>query len=192
MALSIQPTNPNLSITLIAKMSHTNYPSPRIRLRQIALVAPDLKLAAAQLHAVLDSESVWSDPGVNKFGLDNILVPVGGNIFEVVAPQPGKKNSEIPGGRFMDRLGAKKGAGYMWITMCVFLAWLPQIISNQLSILHFRAPDPVAERARVTSLVVPAEMQQGGNQSGAQKLAAGSGKVQTIRTVAQLDRPDWA
>jgi len=65
---------------------------PRIRLRQIAIVAPDLPLASAQLSALLNSTSIFSDPGVNKFGLDNILVPVGGNIFEVVAPMPGKKN----------------------------------------------------------------------------------------------------
>lgn len=90
-----------------------SYPSPRIRLRQIAIVAPDLARSGKQLDALLNSRSVFSDPGVGKFGLENILCPVGGVIFEVVAPQPGKRNEEIPGGRFMLRLGAPKGAGYM-------------------------------------------------------------------------------
>ncbi|KAI9022447.1 hypothetical protein DFJ74DRAFT_768174 [Hyaloraphidium curvatum] len=146
--------------------STTQYPAPRIRLRQIALVAPSLPLAAAQLEALLGSKSVRSDPGVNKFGLDNILVPVGGNIVEVVAPQAGKKDNETAGGRFMLRLRAPKGAGYMVIT---------------------QTPDPIAERARVTSLTVPTNMLASGTHK-----ALVDKKAQKIRLVAQMDRPDWA
>jgi hypothetical protein len=72
----------------------------------------------------------------------------------------------------MDRLKAPKGAGYMLIT---------------------QTPDPLVERARVTSLVVPPAMLQGGTPGGAQKvMAQAGGKPHTIRTVAQMDRPDWA
>jgi hypothetical protein len=55
-------------------------------LRQIALVARDRDSAAADLRAVLGLEVGHVDPGVARFGLHNVLLPVGGQFIEIVAP----------------------------------------------------------------------------------------------------------
>ena len=56
------------------------------RLRQIALVAHDLKTAEDLLTYVLGTEVIYVDPNVEKWGLHNFLVAVGGDVIEVVAP----------------------------------------------------------------------------------------------------------
>ena len=79
-----------------------------VRLRQIALVAKDLKKAEDLLTNVLGTEVVYVDPGVGKWGLENILVAVGGEIIEVVSP----KESGTTAGRLLDKRG---DGGYMLI-----------------------------------------------------------------------------
>lgn len=80
----------------------------RTRLRQIALVAEDLRKAEHQLTSVLGTEVVFVDPGVAQWGLENILVAIGGDIIEVVAPtKPG-----TTAGRLLSRRG---DGGYMII-----------------------------------------------------------------------------
>ena len=79
-----------------------------VRLRQIALVARDLQKAEELLTTVLGSEVVYVDPAVGQWGLENILVAVGGELIEVVSPkQPG-----TTAGRLLDRRG---DGGYMII-----------------------------------------------------------------------------
>ena len=81
-----------------------------IRLRQIALVANDLKLAESQLAEVLGLEVCYRDPGVEVFGLNNILLPLGNQLLEVVSPF----KDDTAGGRYLDRRGGD--GGYMVIT----------------------------------------------------------------------------
>ena len=80
------------------------------RLRQIALVASDLQKSKELLTHILGTEVCYIDPGVGQWGLENFLVPVGGEIIEVVSPkEPGP-------GTQAGRLLEKKGdGGYMLI-----------------------------------------------------------------------------
>lgn len=81
-----------------------------IHLRQIALVARDLGRAQAELEAVLGIHPCHVDPEVAEFGLENVLLPVGANFIEIVAPT----EDGTAAGRFMDRRGGD--GGYMVIT----------------------------------------------------------------------------
>ena len=84
----------------------------RLRLRQIALVAAKLEPVVDDLRNVLGLEVCYRDPGVERFGLENALFPVGNQFLEVVAPtQPG-----TAGGRYLERRGGD--GGYMVITQC--------------------------------------------------------------------------
>lgn len=83
-----------------------------LRLRQIALVARELRPVLDDLTAVLGIEPCYVDPGVETFGLENTLLPVGNQLLEVVAPiRPG-----TAGGRQLERRGGD--GGYMVITQC--------------------------------------------------------------------------
>ena len=81
-----------------------------IHLRQIALVARDLGRTQAELEAVLGIHPCHVDPEVAEFGLENVLLPVGANFIEIVAPT----EDGTAAGRFMDRRGGD--GGYMVIT----------------------------------------------------------------------------
>jgi hypothetical protein len=82
-------------------------PAPT-RLRQIALVTTDLERARQQLVHVLGTEVMFEDPAVAQFGLKNILVPLGGDVVEVVSPMQEKTTA----GRLLDKRG---DGGYMII-----------------------------------------------------------------------------
>ncbi|OCK84149.1 hypothetical protein K432DRAFT_378895 [Lepidopterella palustris CBS 459.81] len=60
-------------------------PSPT-RLRQVAFVTKDLERARYLLTKVLGTEVIFVDPAVEKWGLKNFLVALGGDIIEVVSP----------------------------------------------------------------------------------------------------------
>ncbi len=80
-----------------------------MRLRQIALVAPDLAAARAEITAVLGIDYAYDDPGVGKYGLHNAVFPVGSTFLEVVAPKaPGTTAA-----RLLDKRGG--AGGYMVI-----------------------------------------------------------------------------
>jgi hypothetical protein len=80
-----------------------------IRLRQIAIVADDLRTASLDLGDVLGLEPCFTDPGVRRFGLKNMLWPVGTQFIEVVTPiAPG-----TAAGRYLDRRHGN--GGYMVI-----------------------------------------------------------------------------
>ncbi|TAQ90707.1 hypothetical protein B7494_g995 [Chlorociboria aeruginascens] len=79
------------------------------RLRQIALVVEDLKRAEYLLTTVLGSEVIYVDPQVGQWGLENILVAIGGDVIEVVAP--------VKPGTAAGRLLSKRGDGGYMIVM---------------------------------------------------------------------------
>jgi catechol 2,3-dioxygenase-like lactoylglutathione lyase family enzyme len=80
-----------------------------IRLRQVAMIAPDLDPVVDELVEVFGLRVCFVDPGVDEFGLRNALLLVGDQFLEVLSPtRPGTT---------VDRLLAKRGGagGYMVI-----------------------------------------------------------------------------
>ncbi|MFO0018419.1 MAG: VOC family protein [Alphaproteobacteria bacterium] len=92
-----------------------------IQLRQIALVAAKLEPVLQDLEAVFGLARAYIDPGVATFGLENTLMPVGRNFFEVVAPV----QESTAAGRYLDRRGGD--GGYMVITQTPTLAELEAV-----------------------------------------------------------------
>lgn len=85
-----------------------------IHLRQICLVAYDLASVQDELEDVLSIKPAFHDDGVSVFGLQNVLMPIGSQMLEVVAPQPGADPMKTAAGRYIDRRGGD--GGYMVIT----------------------------------------------------------------------------
>jgi hypothetical protein len=83
-----------------------------IRLRQICFVADKLAPVVEDLTAIFGLEVCFVDAGVGVFGLENSLLPIGSNFFEVVAPT--KDNTAA--GRFLQRRNGD--GGYMVICQC--------------------------------------------------------------------------
>jgi len=83
-----------------------------LRLRQIALVAPELAPVEEDLREIFGLELCHRDPGLARFGLENSLWPLGNNFIEVVAPI----EEGSAGGRYLERRGG--AGGYMVITQC--------------------------------------------------------------------------
>jgi hypothetical protein len=85
---------------------------PFLRLRQVCLVAADLAREAASIKALFGLEECYRDPNVARYGLENVLFPVGTDFIEIVAPtRPG-----TAAGRFLARHGGRHG--YMLIMDC--------------------------------------------------------------------------
>ncbi|EOA88309.1 uncharacterized protein SETTUDRAFT_107956 [Exserohilum turcica Et28A] len=82
-------------------------PAPT-RLRQIALVVRDLEGATQQLTHILGTNVVFEDPAVEQWGLKNVLLPLGGDLIEIVSPT----KSGTTAGRLLDKRG---DGGYMII-----------------------------------------------------------------------------
>ena len=82
-----------------------------IRIRQTCLVAHDLDRIQHQLEQVLGIAVAYRDPGVGRHGLHNILMPIGNQLLETVAPLPG--HHDTAGGRYLARRGGD--GGYMVI-----------------------------------------------------------------------------
>ena len=80
-----------------------------MRLRQIAFIAKELDPIGEQLNTVFGLNVGFRDPGVAYFGLNNIVMPVGGEFLEVVAPF----RDDASGARYLARRGGD--AGYMVI-----------------------------------------------------------------------------
>ena len=80
-----------------------------LRLRQIAMVAPDLAAVEADVGRIVVADVCYRDPGVGKYGLHNALWALGGTFLEALAPlQP-----DTTAGRYMARRGG--ATGYMVI-----------------------------------------------------------------------------
>jgi Glyoxalase-like domain len=92
----------------------SNNLAPYLRLRQICLVAHDLEKVAADLTETLGLEICHRDPNVAKYGLKNVLMPIGTNFLEVVSPM--KPGPETAAGRYLER--RKGDGGYMVIMDC--------------------------------------------------------------------------
>ena len=85
---------------------------PWVRLRQICLVAADLERETERIESILALKVCYRDPNVAKYGLANVLFPVGNSFLEIVSPtQPG-----TAAGRFIER--HKGRHGYMVILDC--------------------------------------------------------------------------
>jgi hypothetical protein len=82
------------------------------RLRQICLVAGELKSVVDDIAAVLELEVGYRDPGVAKYGLANAVLPIGTKFLEVVAPT----EPDTAAGRFLEKSGGH--GGYMVIFDC--------------------------------------------------------------------------
>ena len=83
-----------------------------LRLRQVCLVATDLARETARIESLLGLEVCHRDPNVAKYGLANVLFPVGTSFLEIVSPtRPG-----TTAGRFLERYGGNYG--YMVILDC--------------------------------------------------------------------------
>jgi hypothetical protein len=80
-----------------------------MRLRQIALVARDLRPVESAICETLGLEVCFRDPGLSHFGLRHGLYPIGDHLLEVVAPKQDGTTAE----RFLDRRGGD--GGYMVI-----------------------------------------------------------------------------
>ncbi len=80
-----------------------------IRLRQVALIAPDLDPIVDELCETFGLKVCFFDPGVAEFGLRNALLLVGDQFIEVLSP--------IRSGTTVERLLDKRGGagGYMAI-----------------------------------------------------------------------------
>lgn len=80
-----------------------------MRLRQIALVASELRPVETEICDQLGLEVCYRDPGLSHFGLRHGLYAIGDRILEVVVPKaPG-----TTAGRFLERRGGD--GGYMVI-----------------------------------------------------------------------------
>lgn len=82
-----------------------------MRLRQIALVARDLRAAETDVCRALGLEVCYRDPGLATFGLRHGLYPIGDHLLEIVAPREPGTTAE----RFLDRRG---DGGYMVLVQC--------------------------------------------------------------------------
>src|SRR5215472_1993792 len=80
-----------------------------MRLRQIAFIAHEIDPVAKQLEDVFGLRVGYRDPGVEVFGLTNVVMPVGGEFLEVVSPF----RDDASGARYLGRRGGD--AGYMVI-----------------------------------------------------------------------------
>lgn len=83
-----------------------------LRLRQVCLVAANLAAETEKIHRIFGLEVCHRDPNVARYGLENVLFPVGTDFIEIVSPtQPG-----TAAGRFLERNGGRYG--YMVIMDC--------------------------------------------------------------------------
>jgi hypothetical protein len=80
-----------------------------MRLRQIAFMAHAIAPVAEQLEQVFGLKVGYRDPGVEVFGLKNVVMPVGGEFLEVLEPF----RDDASGARYLARRGGD--AGYMVI-----------------------------------------------------------------------------
>ena len=104
-----------------------------MKLSQCVFVCKDLESSRQELCDILGIEVAYRDPGVAKWGLVNVVCPIGHDFLEIVTPeQPGTS-----AGRYIER--RKGDGGYMVI---------------------IQVPDAKAERARVTGLGVRAVAQK--------------------------------
>jgi hypothetical protein len=104
-----------------------------MKLRQCVFVCKDLESSREELCDILGIEVAYRDPGVAKWGLVNVVCPIGHDFLEIVTPAQAGTSA----GRYIER--RKGDGGYMVI---------------------LQVADAVAERERVTALGVRAVAQK--------------------------------
>src|SRR5271154_2405632 len=80
-----------------------------MRLRQIALMAHKIAPVSGLFEQIFGLKVAFRDPGVGYFGLENVVMPVGGEFLEVLEPI----REDASGARYLARRGGD--AGYMVI-----------------------------------------------------------------------------
>lgn len=83
-----------------------------LRLRQICLVASDLERETERVKKIFGLEECHRDPNVARYGLENVLFPVGTDFIEIVSPT----RAGTAAGRFLERHDGRHG--YMIIMDC--------------------------------------------------------------------------
>jgi len=83
-----------------------------LRLRQVCLVASDLEREAGRIREIFGLEECYRDPNVVRYGLRNVLFPVGTDFLEIVSPI----REGTAAGRFLERHEERNG--YMVIMDC--------------------------------------------------------------------------
>ena len=78
-------------------------------LLQITLIVRDLPATEKAFQEALGLEVAFRDPGVDLWGLENVVLPMGRTFIEILAPT----RENTPGGRHLDRHGGD--GGYMVI-----------------------------------------------------------------------------
>ena len=81
----------------------------RLDLLQITLVVRDLAATEKAFEEALGLRVAFRDPGVDRWGLENIVLPMGKTFIEILSP----KHADTPGRRHLDRQGGD--GGYMVI-----------------------------------------------------------------------------
>ena len=84
----------------------------QLALRQIALVATRLAPLEHTLADIFDLSPCHRDPAVSAYGLENVLLPIGRQFLEIVAPT----RADTAAGRYLERRHGD--GGYMVITQC--------------------------------------------------------------------------
>jgi catechol 2,3-dioxygenase-like lactoylglutathione lyase family enzyme len=87
-----------------------------MRLRQIALVARNLEAARADISSVFGLDYAYVDPAVGRYGLANLVFPIGDTFLEVVSPV----REGTSAGRLLEKRGGD--GGYMVILQTDHLA----------------------------------------------------------------------
>lgn len=80
-----------------------------LHIRQICLLSSDLVRVVDELTHVFGLQVCHRDPVVAKYGLENVLLPIGSDFLEIVAPI----KDDTAAGRYMSRRGGD--CGYMVI-----------------------------------------------------------------------------
>lgn len=102
-----------------------------MRLRQIVLVAEDLRPVERAILETLGLEVCYRDPGLATFGLRHGLYPIGDQLLEVVAP----RTEDTTAGRFLTRRGGD--GGYMVIVQVDDLqAERDRLATTDIRIVH--------------------------------------------------------
>ena len=78
-------------------------------IRQLVLAVEDLEAARAELEEAFGLEECFRDPGVGKYDLENVLLPVGDTFLELVSPTA----PSAPAARYLEQAGGE--GGYMVI-----------------------------------------------------------------------------
>ena len=80
-----------------------------VRIRQLVLAVHDLEASRAELEEAFGIEEAYRDPGVGKYHLHNVLLPVGTDFLELVSPLA----DEAPAARYLKQVGSE--GGYMLV-----------------------------------------------------------------------------